>query len=63
MANFKTAHVKFDDASYNYSRSVNGNQTDTQIETFFLFKAINMGTPNEDDVQICTEIEIEPVIH
>lgn len=59
MANLKTAHVKFEDSSYNYSTSVNGNQSDAEIVDYFKFKYFNLGHL-EDDMQMCIDCEVEP---
>ena len=59
MANLKTAHVKFKDSTYNYSTSVNGFLSDTEIIAYFKLKLFNLGHL-EDDMQLCIDCEVEP---
>jgi hypothetical protein len=55
----KTANVFFKDPSYNYSTSVNGQQSDEEIVAYFKGKTFNLGSV-EDDLQICIDCTVEP---
>lgn len=50
----KSAHVKFEDPKYNYSTSVNGKLTDSEIKSYFIGKWFNLGHI-EDNMQLCID--------
>jgi len=54
MANFKTAHVKFEDESFNYKTSINPKMSDSSIKEYFEGKYFNLGTVVEN-LQQCKE--------
>ena len=56
---FKKANVIFEDPKYNYSTSVNGSLSDTEIINYFKGKYFNMGTV-DDDMQKCIDCTVEP---
>ena len=56
---FKKANVIFEDSTYNYSTSVNGSISDTEIINYFKNKWFNMGN-TEDDMQKCIDCTVEP---
>ena len=56
---FKKANVIFEDSKYNYSTSVNGSLSDTEIINYFKNKWFNMGD-HEDDMQKCIDCTVEP---
>lgn len=55
---FKKANVFFADSKYNYSTSVNGKLSDTEIINYFKNKTFNMGNV-QDDLQVCIECTVE----
>jgi hypothetical protein len=54
MKTLKSAHVKFEDSKYNYSTSVNGSLTDSEINSYFVGKWFNLGHI-EDNMQFCID--------
>ena len=57
---FKKANVIFEDSTYNYSTSVNGSLSDTEIINYFKGKYFNMGNGDKDDMQKCIDCTVEP---
>lgn len=55
----KTAHVKFQDPSYNYSTSVNGALSDQQVKDYFIGKTFNLGQVDQDDLQVCIDCVVD----
>lgn len=57
----KTVTVKFNDSKYNYTTSVNGSQTDEQIQRYFIGKHFNMGVFPEENFQCCVTVVINSI--
>ena len=55
MKRLKTAHVKFEDSKYNYSTSVNGSLTDSEIKDYFVGEWFNLGHADNDNIQLCID--------
>ncbi|MFC7347290.1 hypothetical protein ACFQO9_11230 [Chryseobacterium zhengzhouense] len=50
--------VIFKNTQYNYTTSVNPNQTDEQIQRYFVGKHFNFGTDEKEDFQLCIAVKI-----
>lgn len=54
----KKVTVIFKDSQYNYDTSVNGQQTDGQIQRYFIGKHFNFGTDENENFQLCITVKI-----
>lgn len=54
----KNVTVIFKDSKYNYSTSVDGSQTNEQIQRYFIGKYFNFGTDENEDFHLCITVKI-----
>lgn len=62
MSNFKTANVKFKNPKYNYSTSVNGKLSDSDIIKYFKGTAFNLGNV-KDNLQTCIDCTVTKTLN
>ena len=55
---FKSVNVKFKNAKYNYTTSVNPQISDEEIQKYFIGTAFNVGSFPEEIFETCTSVEI-----
>ena len=54
----KSVKVKFKNAKYNYTTSVNPQCSDEEIQKYFVGTVFNVGSFPEEIMETCTSIEI-----
>jgi hypothetical protein len=58
MSSFKTANVIFENSKYNYSTSINGKLSDSDIIKYFKGNNFNLGR-EDDNMQKCIDCTID----
>ncbi|MBD3904462.1 hypothetical protein NAL32_07430 [Chryseobacterium sp. Ch-15] len=54
----KKVTVIFKNPHYNYNTSVNGQQSDEQIQRYFIGKHFNFGSDENENFQLCITVKI-----